>query len=133
MSEQATTTEADPQPLAFSPTSSYEAGLLFEIDIAAFPADVSGPMREWGRSLASSLRTYFEIRGEAPRFVCPPAVALAALERDARRLEAFAAQVVATADDHDNLAPVLRGGGFLLRRLIRELEEGRRHATGGGV
>lgn len=106
-----------------------EDGLFFETDVVRLPPEGRELMRGWGRGLADVLR---RSGGFDPRVEGPLGHALEALRQDARRLEAFASRVAAGADEREALAGLLRASGFLLRRLVRELDEGLGTGASGG-
>lgn len=99
-----------------------DAGPLFETDLVGLPAAGSEPLRDCGRTLGRMFERFGFYRLESAGLL---EGAVEALRRDASRLEAFVVRVTAGADAGDGLTEVLRGSGFLLRRIVREIEEGR--------
>lgn len=100
-----------------------DAGPLFETDLVGLPAAGAEPLRDCGRTLGRVFERFGFYRVDAAGTLDRAADALG---RDAARLEAFVVRVTAGADEGDGLAKVLRGSGFLLRRIVREIEDGRR-------
>lgn len=100
-----------------------DAGPFFETDLVGLPSAGAEPLRDCGRALGRVFERFgfYQIDPAGPL-----ERAIEALRRDVSRLEAFVVRVTAGADKGNGLADALRGGGFLLRRIGRDLEDGRR-------
>jgi hypothetical protein len=103
-----------------------DAGLFFETDLARLPPAGAEPLRHLGVALGNLLERHGFARSDPGG---PLERAAEALRRDASRLEAYVSRVTAGADPRSGLAEVLRGSGFLLRRIVRELEAGDRRSA----
>lgn len=100
-----------------------DSGPFFEADLVGLLSAGADPLRDCGRILGRVFERCGFYRVEPAG---PLERAAEALRRDVSRLEAVVERVTAGDAGRDGLAQVLRWSGFLLRRMVRELADGRR-------